>query len=108
MYKRQDKRESIPFLGEIPGFGKLFSTTSSSQTNSEMFIFITPRIVPDSLEQADQLRMQDLLKRPGDVPEFLDIVQKAKEKERQKLFTGTLKTLFASNASAFKHRGHYG
>lgn len=35
----------VPFLGDIPGIGRLFRRNASSNTKSELLIFITPQIV---------------------------------------------------------------
>lgn len=37
--------DKIPFLGDIPGIGRLFRRNASSNTKSELLIFITPQIV---------------------------------------------------------------
>lgn len=42
----QDKT-GVPLLGELPGIGRLFSTTSDSVNNTETIVIITPRIVQD-------------------------------------------------------------
>ena len=39
----------IPFLGDIPYLGRLFSATSTTQEKTETLIFITPRILADTL-----------------------------------------------------------
>lgn len=90
----QDNKESIPFLGEIPGIGKLFSTTDMSDSSTEMFIFITPKILADPLEDVERVKSEELKKRPGDVPAFICQLLQAKEKERKKLFQGGLTALF--------------
>jgi len=36
-------------LGDIPGLGYLFKTTSKSDTRKELLIFITPKIMNDKL-----------------------------------------------------------
>ena len=41
--------DKIPFLGDIPYVGKLFKRTSTSQSKVETLIFITPRILADTL-----------------------------------------------------------
>jgi len=89
----QDKGEHTPFLGELPGVGKLFSISHMSDTNTEMFIFITPRIVPDKLEEARQMRRKELLTRPGDLPEFLHELEKIQESEKRTLFESSMKML---------------
>jgi len=39
----------VPFLGDIPYIGRLFSSTSITQEKTETLIFITPRILADTL-----------------------------------------------------------
>jgi general secretion pathway protein D len=90
----QDKEERIPFLGEIPGFGKLFGSTQLTDTNTEMFFFITPHIIPDPQETLERLRTEELKKRPGDIPEFLERVIEAQDKESRKFFERSLKLFF--------------
>lgn len=90
----QDNESKIPFLGEIPGLGKLFGSTELTDNNTEMFFFITPKIVTDPKEQLIQLRREDLKKRPGDIPEFLDRVVQARDCERKRLFANSARMLF--------------
>lgn len=90
----QDDEEKIPFLGEIPGLGKLFGSTKLTDANTEMFFFITPRIVPDPEEALEKLRTEELKKRPGDIPEFLQRVVEAQDKESKKFFEKSLKLFF--------------
>ncbi|KTD22423.1 type IV pilus (Tfp) assembly protein PilQ [Legionella londiniensis] len=49
---RQDKNNNItriPFLGELPIVGNLFTRSSARLTNEELLIFITPRIITNNL-----------------------------------------------------------
>ena len=39
----------VPFLGDLPWIGNLFKTTSAQEDKVEMLIFITPRIVQESI-----------------------------------------------------------
>jgi type IV pilus assembly protein PilQ len=39
----------VPFLGDIPFLGRLFKSTSVTREKQETLIFITPRILADSL-----------------------------------------------------------
>jgi len=39
----------VPFLGDIPYVGALFRNTATSKTKTETLIFITPRILADTL-----------------------------------------------------------
>ncbi len=90
----EDKREKIPFLGDLPGIGKLFGTTKSHDTSTEMFIFITPHIIRDPVDDLRRLRYEEYKKRAGDLPEFLERLDEAKTKERKRLFDNSLKMLF--------------
>ena len=40
----------VPGLGDIPGIGALFRKTSRTDTKAELLIFVTPRILSDSLK----------------------------------------------------------
>ena len=88
-----DNQEMIPFLGELPGIGKLFSTTTMTDSTTEMFIFITPRIVPDSLDEFRKMRRQAVMTRPGDIPEFLEELTLAQMQEKHRLFEKSMKML---------------
>jgi type II secretory pathway component GspD/PulD (secretin) len=37
---------SVPFLGKVPVFGKLFSANYDRDVRKELVIFITPHIIP--------------------------------------------------------------
>jgi type IV pilus assembly protein PilQ len=39
----------VPLLGDIPFIGRLFKSTTVSREKQETLIFITPRILADSL-----------------------------------------------------------
>ena len=40
----------VPGLGDIPGIGALFRTTDRSNTKAELLIFVTPRILSETLQ----------------------------------------------------------
>ncbi len=42
----------IPFLGDIPGIGALFRSTSTEKTKTELVILVTPKIITDDEENA--------------------------------------------------------
>jgi len=42
--------DKIPGLGDIPGIGALFRRTARSNDKAELLIFVTPRILSDSLQ----------------------------------------------------------
>lgn len=39
----------VPFLGDLPGIGNLFKTTSKQNNKTELIIFLTPRIIDERL-----------------------------------------------------------
>jgi general secretion pathway protein D len=88
------QQQMIPFLGELPGVGKLFSMSSLSDSNTEMFIFLTPRILPDDHEQWKEARREELSKRPGDIPEFLSQVMAARKERKSRIMEKSLRMLF--------------
>ncbi|PIS01844.1 MAG: hypothetical protein COT84_00010 [Chlamydiae bacterium CG10_big_fil_rev_8_21_14_0_10_35_9] len=91
---QESSQEKIPFLGDIPGIGKLFGTNKSNESNTEMFIFITPRILKDPMEEIRIQRRQEMLRRPGDLPDFLHKIEQAKKLEKKKMFEDSLNLLF--------------
>ncbi len=62
-----------------------------------MFIFITPTLVLDPEEQLLQIRTEELKKRPGDIPEYLEKLRKALEKERKRQFRNSFKAMFGKS-----------
>lgn len=90
----EDHKTAIPFLGEIPGIGKLFSQTLQHDRTTEMFIFLTPKIISDPSDELECLKMQEVIRRPGDIPSFLANLVQAEEEERNRLFSGTMTMLF--------------
>jgi general secretion pathway protein D len=41
-------KSGIPFLGQIPGLGKLFRTDNNTTTRKELIVFIQPQVVTDN------------------------------------------------------------
>lgn len=96
-----DNAEMVPFLGELPGVGKLFGITSMEDSSTEMFIFLTPRIVPDKSDEFRKMRHEAIMVRPGDVPEFLQELEEARKKEKRKIFEGSIKLLLGRPDNSF-------
>ena len=90
----RDFKEYIPFLGEIPCVGKLFSITTLHSDETEMIIFLTPKIISEPREDFARLRMQEMCRRPGDLPMFLFRLNEALEWEKRCLFKGYMTFLF--------------
>jgi len=90
----EDTREKIPFLGDLPGIGKLFGTTKLADHSNEMFIFITPKIIKDPIEDLKKIRQEEVSKRAGDLPEFYQRIEESKKEERRKLFHKSLQLIF--------------
>lgn len=91
---QEDTFDAIPFLGEIPGIGKLFSETTLVDGSTEMFIFITPKIISDPACDLEWIRAEEMLRRPGDIPEYLCALVEAEECEKNRLFDAWMTTLF--------------
>ncbi len=87
--------DKIPFIGDIPGFGRLFSFTTLEDKSTEMFILITPRIVEDSIYDTEQYKTIDLKTRPGDSPELLKKLLEAKNFDRERKYKSTFQKLFS-------------
>ena len=75
--------DKIPFIGDIPWLGKLFSYTSLEDSATEMFILITPKIVEEKTQQLKQYQIEELKKRPGDSPELFKRLLEAKRYEKR-------------------------
>ena len=92
----EDSSSKLPFLGELPGIGKFFGDSRMTDEKTEMFIFITPKIVFDVKGEHEKLRIEAVMKRPGDLPEFLEKMQEAKKLSKKRLFDNSLKLLFGN------------
>lgn len=87
----------IPFLGQIPGIGKLFSYTEMDDLQTEMFIFITPKIIEDKKESFEKMQKEELKKRPGDLPDFVRAKKLSEAKEKERLFEKSIELLTRSS-----------
>lgn len=85
---------SVPFIGELPGIGKLFSTTTLLDQSTEMFIFMTPKIVSEPSEDLDRIRSEEMQRRPGDIPGFMCALEAAQKREREEVLAGTMRLIF--------------
>ena len=88
-----DLQQKIPFLGEIPGVGRLFSNDALRDTTKEMFIFITPTIVKDPCEDIERIKLEQFARRPGDIPYFLCALDRARRREKERLFAQGMEIL---------------
>jgi general secretion pathway protein D len=95
-----DHNEKIPFLGEIPGIGKLFGTNTLVSETTEMFIFITPRVIKDPKEDLIRQREYALTQRPGDVPIFLEKLKVARKIEKSRIFEQSFNLFFGNGNNA--------
>lgn len=90
----EDTTEKIPFFGDLPGIGKFFATTKSKDQMTELFMFITPHIILDEERDLEKMRTEILMRRPGDLPEFLEEIELAKSREKERLFYNSFQLLF--------------
>jgi len=47
--ERRESEKKVPWLGDIPGFGHLFKTTTKSNNKDELLIFVTPKILREGV-----------------------------------------------------------
>lgn len=90
----EDKNEKIPFLGEIPGIGKLFGTTILNDKSNEMFIFIKPRVIQDPKQDLLRMREERLKQRPGDIEFLLDKIKESRERKGTRRFQESFNLFF--------------
>ena len=90
----EDGRDGIPFISDIPYLGKLVSYTTLKEASTEMFIFITPKIVSDPAEDLAKIRCEQLSRRPGDLPIFLERLQDARIRDKFSLMHRSMRILF--------------
>jgi general secretion pathway protein D len=93
-----DYKEGIPFLGDIPGLGKLFSMRELQDSETEMFIFMTPTIIYDPLDDFEKIKCEEMRRRPGDIPEFLCRLVSARDMEKNRVLAGSMRILFGPDA----------
>ena len=60
---------------------------------TDMYIFITPRVIKNSKADLEAIRQEELCRRPGDLPSFLECRKEARLKQKKKLFEQSLKVL---------------
>lgn len=102
-----DTKERIPFLGELPGVGKLFGTTDMNDDKTEMFVFITPKIITDPKKDFERIKQEELKRRPGDVPAFMAALEESRKLERERLMEKSLTLLFGRTESQPTVQGEY-
>lgn len=89
-----DLREKIPFLGEIPGIAKIFGSSAVRDSTTELFIFITPKVVNDESKDLEELLHAEFKKRPGDIPEHVERLQNARFRRRHMLLSQSFSSIF--------------
>lgn len=94
---REDQSDQpLPFISELPGIGKLISSSRSRDNEDDMYIFITPHIIEDPVAEIRRMRTEDLGKRQGDIPEFLDKLGEARDGEKKELFARSLNAILGN------------
>ncbi|CAM0117943.1 type II secretion system protein GspD [Rhabdochlamydiaceae symbiont of Dictyostelium giganteum] len=94
---KMDHEEKVPFFGDIPLLGKLFGTTQLLENDTEMFFFITPKILQTPQEENALGVQEELTRRPGDLPEFLEQVDQAFDVQKRAFFKHSLKSLMSND-----------
>jgi general secretion pathway protein D len=88
-----DGKQSIPFFGEIPGFGKLFSMNEMEDRTTELIVFMTPQIIHDPCVGIEKIKYQKVNERPGELPSFLYRLNESLEAYQRRAFAQTIKIL---------------
>jgi len=88
-----DFKESIPFLGELPALGKFFSMRELQDSETEMFIFLTPTIISEPLDDFERIKCEEMRRRPGDIPEFMCSLVAAREREKNLVLVNSMEIL---------------
>ncbi|MCF7851811.1 MAG: hypothetical protein K9M07_01055 [Simkaniaceae bacterium] len=91
-----DSNEKVPFLGEIPGIAKLFGFSRMTDELTEMFIFITPKVINDPYTDMEKIKEEEIKRRAGDCPEYLCRLLEAQKAQKQKLFAQSFKLIFGN------------
>jgi len=60
-----NNKSGIPFLGKIPGLGKLFRTDTDNKVRKELIVFIQPQVVHDNDSLRDTSFHEDLRTKVG-------------------------------------------
>jgi len=47
--ERRETEKKVPYLGDIPGLGRLFKTTTKQSNKDELLIFVTPKILREGV-----------------------------------------------------------
>ena len=102
-----DYKESIPFFGELPFLGKFFSYRELAESETEMFIFITPTIISDPLFDFERIKCEEMRRRPGDVPEFLCNLVIARDNEKNRVLAGSMRILFGPDPDRCYSPGYW-
>ena len=47
--ERRETENKVPVLGDLPAVGRLFKSTNNVSNKTELLIFVTPKILDDTL-----------------------------------------------------------
>jgi len=47
--ERRETEKKVPYLGDVPGLGRLFKTTTKTNNKDELLIFVTPKILREGV-----------------------------------------------------------
>jgi len=103
----RDRKQSIPFFGELPCVGNFFSDREMHDTETEMFIFLTPTIISDPLFDFEMIKCEEMRRRPGDIPEFLCSLVAAREIEKNRVLAGSMRLLFGPDPDRCYSPGYW-
>jgi len=80
-----ESNSSVPCLGDIPGLGWLFRTTSKNEDKTNLFVFITPHIIenPDEAKEVYEEKREYIEKTHGGTIKIYDRPRGKRSTEKQ-------------------------
>lgn len=85
--------QSIPFFRDIPGIGPMFRLQSMTDSETEVFLLITPIVVQDNETIRHKIWQEEAQKRPGDLPEWVEARFEGEKKTAKDQFDQSLQWL---------------
>jgi hypothetical protein len=83
----QDKQsrgsQGLPILGLIPILGRLFSTPTNNNSNADIVITVTPRVLSSPVVTPDDIQTRDAGTLQAPISDSLEAVVRAAEREEQ-------------------------
>jgi general secretion pathway protein D len=77
-------------------------------SETEMFIFLTPTIISNPLDDFEKIKCEEMRRRPGDIPEFLCRLVSARDAEKNRVLAGSMRILFGPDPDRCRTPSYWG